>query len=103
MKRTHLIYAALAVSILLAILLAPWASSDPDGLEKVADDLAFQSKVESEQPAWEAAPLPDYETPGVQGSMSTAVAGVLGTVATFGAAFGVAMLLKRRTDEGESA
>jgi len=73
---------AFASAIAVAALLAPWASSSPDGLEHVA----------AQWTAWQPsdftfAPLPDYLLPGVGSeSLATALAGALGTLAVFGVA-----------------
>jgi len=73
----------LAWGILVAfvlVLLAPLASSLPDGLERVAEDHGFAERAS----ALTAAPLPDYSVPGVgQASLSTVLAGLAGVVAVF--------------------
>lgn len=99
MKTRVLILTGLALSLGLAILFAPFASGDPDGLEKVAEDLKFLETAEAQPPAWDAAPLPDYETPGVAQWMSTSISGILGTLAAFGVACGAARLLKKREEQ----
>lgn len=88
--------AALGVCLLLAVFLAPFASSSPDGLERVAEDQGFLDKAEGSQ-VWKTAPIPDYEMPGVGGSgIATALAGVAGTLIVFGLALGLGRLLVRR-------
>jgi len=94
--------AALGVCLLLAVFLAPFASSSPDGLERVAEDQGFLDKAEGGQ-VWKAAPIPDYEMPGVGGNRTaTAVAGVAGTLIVFGLALGLGRLLVRRSSAGRS-
>jgi PDGLE domain len=95
--------AALAVAALLAVFVSPWASSSPDGLEKVASDKGFLKKAEENVPAWKDSPMKDYAVPGVNSKKtSTAVSGLVGVVITVIAAVAVAMLarglgrLKRR-------
>jgi cobalt/nickel transport protein len=90
--------AALAVAIALAGLLSPFASTSPDGLERVAADKGFIEKGEG-SPVWKWTPIPDYELPGIKnGSISTASAGIIGTLAVFGGAYGIARVLtKKRT------
>ncbi|MDD5557434.1 MAG: PDGLE domain-containing protein [bacterium] len=92
-RRTVL--AGLAVSMVLAVFLSPFASPRPDGLERVAEDKGFLHRGEGE-PAL-AAPVPDYAMPGVgREGLATAAAGALGTLLTFAAAAGVAAIAKRR-------
>jgi len=67
----------LTVSFALAVLLAPWASSWPDGLEKVAEHLGFADRATAHLPA----PMPDYSVPGMSHTVLTvALAGVTGTL-----------------------
>jgi cobalt/nickel transport system permease protein len=68
----------LAVAAALA-LLAPWASSDPDGLERVAIDLGFHSFA---RPPWFRV-LEDYRLPVLPDPWSTAVAVFVGAVVAF--------------------
>jgi len=83
---------ALAASLGVAILLSPLASSLPDGLEWVAGRLAF---VEHER-ASVAAPLADYQLPGVASpALSNVLAAVIGTLLSLLVAWGVARLLAR--------
>jgi cobalt/nickel transport protein len=84
----------LSVALLLALVLSPFASSSPDGLEKVAEQKGFLAKGEGE-PALNA-PVPDYAWPGLADEgHATRLAGVVGTLVTFAAAWGVAALLLR--------
>jgi cobalt/nickel transport system permease protein len=79
---------------MLAGLVSLFASSEPDGLERVAADQGFAEKGEG-TPAWNA-PLPDYTVAGREEKWPKAAAGVLGTVVVFGAAYGLGRLLMRR-------
>ena len=64
-------------SILVAGALAPWASSSPDGLERVAIDRDFSSLAGEHSLI--GSPLADYATAGVSNSVLTvAVAGAAG-------------------------
>jgi cobalt/nickel transport protein len=75
----------------IAALLSPWASSWPDGLERVAHDLGFSDRAGE---AAIASPLPDYAVPALgTGRLSTAVAGVAGTVLVLGLTWGLGRLL----------
>ena len=73
----------LLVSLLLAGLLSPWASSSPDGLEKVAEDKGFMDKAEV-QAAWTMAPIPDYAVSKVKSeAAAVGLAGLIGTLLVF--------------------
>jgi len=75
----------LIASLALAALISPFASSWPDGLEKVAETLGF-GDFEAESAI--KAPLPDYGIPGMgEGGLSTAMAGLLGVLICFGLPF----------------
>ena len=85
----------LLIAIALAVFLAPFASQSPDGLEKVAEDKGFLEKGEREPMI--GAPLPDYSMPGVKHEgVSTALAGIVGTIITFAAALGIGYLIKKK-------
>jgi hypothetical protein len=87
---------ALAVAIGLGTAISPFASSSPDGLEKVATDKAFieDGRLHSLQ---DDSPIPDYAFPGVQNErVATGLAGFIGTLAVFGLGYGVALIARRR-------
>jgi len=91
----------LVASAFIAFFLSPYASSDPDGLEWVAEfgvpeNLTFIEK--GEDAVWEGSPLPDYTVPvlGEEAHISVMVAGIVGTLLLFGLGFGAAILLKKR-------
>jgi len=95
MKR-RIIFVGLAAAVLLAIL-SPLASASPDGLERVADDHGFLQRAQ--EPAYQA--LPDYTIPGIANeSASTIIAGVVGALLVFGAAYGIGAAVKRRHTTG---
>ena len=73
------------------VLFAPWASTHPDGLERVAADLGF-STLEQGQPIHL---LEDYTLPGVSAAWGTTAAGVLGLVAVLLVVIIVLLLLRR--------
>lgn len=82
---------SLLISIGLAMFVAPFASPWPDGLEYVAHKLGFESRAGE---AVLASPLPDYQLPGIgSAAAATAVAGLIGTVVVFCAAWGLAKWL----------
>ncbi len=81
--------AALLVAILAAVFLAPWASSSPDGLEKVAEQKGFGSKAQEGK-----APAADYQLPGVRNEKaSTGLSGLLGVLITLAVALALGALL----------
>jgi PDGLE domain len=87
---------ALAVAIGLATAASPFASSSPDGLERVATDKAFIDDGRL-APIQEEAPVPDYAFPGIDDArVATGLAGFAGTLAVFAAGFGLAALARRR-------
>ena len=90
------ILAALIASFMLAIFLSPFASSSPDGLEKVAEDKGFLSEAEGAE-VWESSPIPDYAMPGLgEGAAATGAAGLVGTAITFAFGYGLAKLLEKK-------
>jgi cobalt/nickel transport protein len=120
-KKSILIFtmAGLAIAVALALIVSPWASSSPDGLEKVAKDKGFIEQAEETEPAWESSPIPDYAVPGLTEEavneetgeveeeptkLATALAGLIGTVAIFLIAWGLALVLKKKdSDAGVEA
>lgn len=96
MRRVTFILCAVGASLALATFASPWASPDPDGLEKVAEQQRFldDGRLAGVQ---EDAPAPDYAFPGVDdASTATAVAGFAGTILTLAVGTGVALLVVRR-------
>jgi hypothetical protein len=95
--RTRLfIVLALALAVGLATAASPYASSSPDGLERVAADEAFLDDG-TLAPIQEDAPVPDYAFPGVEDTrVATGLAGFAGTLLVFALGFGVAALARRR-------
>jgi cobalt/nickel transport system permease protein len=76
--------------------LSPLASPNPDGLERVAEDVGFLDTAL--EPAYKL--LPDYTIPGVEnGVISGIIAVMLGTVIVFGLSYFVGRILgaRRRT------
>jgi hypothetical protein len=87
---------ALALAVGLATAVSPYASSSPDGLERVAGDKAFadNARVPAVQ---ERAPVPDYAFPGVHDPrLATGLAGFAGTLGAFALGYGVAATVRRR-------
>jgi PDGLE domain len=82
----------LAIAAAVVIVLAPLASSDPDGLERVAENLGF---LEAARDAVFSI-IPDYAVPGVDGNFSTILAGLIGIVLVFGVMIVLGRVLARR-------
>jgi hypothetical protein len=82
----------LAIAVLIVVVLAPLASGDPDGLERVAGDHGF---LQSARDALFSI-IPDYAVPGVDGSPSRILAGLIGIVIVFGLMVLVGRVLARR-------
>ncbi len=72
--------AALGVTVLLAGVVSSFASSSPDGLERVAGDHGFLDRARASVSA--ASPLGDYAVAGLDGAVSVGLAGLAGVAAT---------------------
>lgn len=84
----------LLVALVLAGVVSFYASSDPDGLEKVAVDKGFDSAATEHDAS--GSPLADYATKGIDNDrLSGGLAGVIGSVLVLGAAGGLAFVLRR--------
>jgi hypothetical protein len=81
-RRTWVFISVGVVVTLLVAATAGWiASSDPDGLERVAVDEGFADTAEDSAAA--DSPLADYSVEGVEDDrVSTGLAGIIGVVAT---------------------
>ncbi len=74
----------LAAAAVIALVLSPFASSYPDGLEWVAQKYGF---LHESMPLF-VSPLPDYSIPFISNEMlSTSLAGITGTLLVFVAAY----------------
>ena len=86
--------AGLVLAALVVVVFAPLASGDPDGLNRVAENLGF---ARHEQPApYEI--LPGYEVPFLTGNASTIVAGLLGVLILFALIWVIGRFLARKPD-----
>ena len=96
---TILIVAGVGLALLIT-LLSPFASSDPDGLEKVAEDKEFLDTAKD--PGYKI--IPDYTFPGVENErLATILSGIVGVliVAAIGLGVGYGMrALARSRSEG---
>ena len=87
---------ALAVAIGLGTAFSPFASSSPDGLEKVAEKKGFLDRGRL-APVQEDAPVPDYAFPGIENArLATALAGFAGALGVFLLGAGVVAIVRRR-------
>ena len=77
---------------LIAGVLSLVASGWPDGLERVAENMGFIDLAEEVRIAVPT-PLADYEIQAM-GIIGTSIAGLLGSVVSFGVAFGIAKVIK---------
>ena len=85
--------AGLAIAVLVVIVLAPLASSDPDGLERVAEDVGFIHLAEN----FFTGLLGDYAIPGVDNArVSTVLAGLLGVAIVVAIVVVLGRLITRR-------
>jgi cobalt/nickel transport system permease protein len=89
----------LVIALALAVL-SPLASSNPDGLEWVAEQKGFLDTAQG--PAYEI--IPDYVFPGVSNeALATILAGIVGTLIVFGVALAVAYSRRKRAVDDSSA
>jgi hypothetical protein len=92
------IKALLLILVCLAILI-PFASGNPDGLEKVAENLGIE---ENESEA--AGLMPDYTVPTIENPyLSTLVAGIVGVFLVLGAALMLGKTMTKPTSESHSS
>ena len=84
----------LTIALLVVVVLAPRASGDPDGLERVAEDEGFAERARD-------APFQlfaDYRVPGVEGeTASTILAGAIGVAAVTAVTLLAARVLRARS------
>jgi cobalt/nickel transport protein len=89
------VLSGLGIALLIAIFVSPFASSDPDGLDRVSQDLKFEHKASEDAPANKlpfANIFDEYALKGVPETVATPMAGLVGTLATFGLAWGIGKL-----------
>jgi cobalt/nickel transport system permease protein len=94
-RTTWFLLAGLAVALLLAGVVSFYASSAPDGLEKVADDHGLDAGATASHT--DGSPLAGYSVAGVSNErLSVGVAGVVGVAVTFAIAGGLFLAVRRR-------
>jgi hypothetical protein len=92
--KNRLVAVGLVLSLVLAGGASYYASSQPDGLEKVAGDVGFLDSAE--ESAVEDSPLSGYEVAGVDNErISGGLAGVIGVASTAAISFGLFYALRR--------
>ncbi len=85
--------AGVAIAALVVVVLAPLASSDPDGLERVAEDQGFIDRASN----FFSGILSDYAIPGIDDpAVSTIVSGLIGVAIVVGVMYLLGRLLARR-------
>jgi cobalt/nickel transport system permease protein len=92
--------AALILALALAVFVSPFASSSPDGLERVAEEKGF-AEAALEEPVWAGSPLPEYVFPGIANDrVATALAGLVGTLVLFALVFLLGRAVRGRPAPG---
>jgi len=85
----------LGVAVLAAVFLSPFASTKPDGLERVAEDKGFLERGEGPQAV--NSPIADYVVPGISNEkLATSLAGLVGVIIVGALGFGLGTVLKRK-------
>ncbi|PSB27860.1 PDGLE domain-containing protein [Stenomitos frigidus] len=98
-RNRALMVTGLGIALLIAIFLSPFASKYPDGLDRVSEDLKFGEKELTDKPAHKLpfyAIFDEYAVRNVPEQIATPLAGLAGTLVTFGLAWGAGKLLVRR-------
>jgi cobalt/nickel transport system permease protein len=97
-RSSAIIVGGMALALILAALISPFASSYPDGLDKVAEEKEFIEQAASEeQTVWQHSIFPGYTVEAVkQENISTGLAGFAGTGMVFVIGFILIKLMQRR-------
>ena len=95
-KQSKFLVAGFVLSLVLAGVVSNFASSSPDGLEKVAEDIGFLDSAKDH--TYADGPLADYGVKGIENErLSTGTAGVIGVIATAGVSTGLFLVLRRKS------
>jgi cobalt/nickel transport protein len=98
MKQKTFLISGFIASLFLAGIVSFYASSNPDGLEKVASDIGFIDSAKDHTNS--NGILADYGLKGVDNSrLSTGAAGVIGVIATGAVSTGLFFLIRRKSGE----
>jgi cobalt/nickel transport protein len=96
MKQRTFLISGFVASLFLAGVVSFYASSNPDGLEKVAGDIGFIETAKEHSNA--DGVLADYGVKGIDNArLSTGAAGVIGVIATGVISTGVFMVVRRKS------
>lgn len=98
-RRWGWVIAGLALAVAVVVFLAPAASDDPDGLERVAADRQFEDSADDPAFEW----LTDYAIPGIENeTISVVLAGLAGLAVVFVLTYGFGALMRAsRRDRAE--
>lgn len=98
-RRWGWVIAGLAIAVTVVVFLAPAASDDPDGLERVAADRQFEDSADDPAFEW----LTDYAIPGIENeTVSVVLAGLAGLAVVFVLTYGFGALMRAsRRDRAE--
>jgi cobalt/nickel transport system permease protein/cobalt/nickel transport protein len=88
------LYVGVVVALFLAGVVSWFASSSPDGLEKVAGDTGFLDKATGH--ASDGSPFAGYETSFVGGRLGQTIAGVAGVALTLAIAYALTWYVRRK-------
>ncbi len=83
-------------SLIIAGFVSWFASTEPDGLERVAEDHGFIDKAEDS--TYEI--FPDYTVRGINAFWSNGLAGIIGTLASFCIVIFIGKLISRKKRQG---
>lgn len=79
-------------TIFVVSILLPFASSHPDGLEKVAETLGF---IDTAEEIYTGSPIPDYDTFGDESYISVFIAEIVGITITLLLGLGIGYVIKK--------
>lgn len=92
-KGLALFLAGLVATVFVAVVVSQFASSEPDGLEYVAEREGFAGQIEDH--ALTDAPLADYgENLSTGNRLSTGIAGLVGVVVAMALGFGLFWMIR---------
>ena len=92
----------LLVTVGLALVVSGFASSSPDGLERVAEDKGFLGTARDHLLA--DGPLADYAVKGVGNErLSTGLSGLIGVLVTFGVGLALFTLVRALRSRGQDS
>ena len=95
-KQIKFLIAGFILSLFLAGVVSHYASSSPDGLEKVAGNIGFLESAKEHSNS--DGVLADYGVKGIKNErLSTGAAGVIGVIATAGVSTGLFLVLRRKS------